>query len=153
VFENPESFGYRLFARSLEEHRRLLLEPSWERILNYETKWMSRSELVDATYDAAERLNELKLKYGRITYRRGRQVASRIGAARELRSRLAAKSQQPDDQVLHAGLNAAIAKYSESTMCDKRELLWPRHLFNFRLAEIVGIGLRHFFTHGGDAAS
>ncbi len=153
VFQDPERFGYRLFAHSLEEHRRLLLEPSWERILNYETQWMSRSELVDATYDAAERLNELKLKYGRITSRRGRQVASRIGAARELRSRLAAKSRQPDEQVLHAGLNADIAKYSESTMCDKRELLWPRHLFNFRLAEIVGIGLRHFFKHRGETAS
>lgn len=153
VFQNPESFGYRLFAHSLEEHRRLLLEPSWERILNYETQWMSRSELVDATYDAAERLNELKLKYGRITYRRGRQVASRIAAARELRSRLAEKSQQPDGQVLHARLNADIAKYSESTICDKRELFWPSHLFNFRLAEIVGIGLRHFFTRRGDVVS
>jgi B12-binding domain/radical SAM domain protein len=145
VFENPESFGYRLFAHSLEEHRRLLLEPSWERILNYETRWMSRSELVDATYDAAERLNALKLKHGRITYRRGRLVASRIAAARELRSRLAAKRRQPDEQASHAGLNADILKYSESTICDKRELFWPRHLFNFRVAEIVGIGLRHFF--------
>jgi hypothetical protein len=40
-FEEPERFGYRLFARTLEEHRQLLIQPTWERILNYETKWMT----------------------------------------------------------------------------------------------------------------
>ena len=37
-FEDPERFGYRLFARTLEEHRQLLIQPTWERILNYETR-------------------------------------------------------------------------------------------------------------------
>ena len=74
-FENPDRFGYRLFARTLEEHRQLLVQPTWERILNYETKWMTRRELVDATYDAAERLNELKIRHGRLSKRRGRGVA------------------------------------------------------------------------------
>jgi hypothetical protein len=83
-FEEPERFGYRLFARTLEEHRRLLVQPTWEHILNYETKWMTRRELVDATYDAAERLNELKMRYGRISARRGRQVATSIAEARAL---------------------------------------------------------------------
>ena len=66
-FEEPDRFGYRLFARTLEEHRQLLVQPTWEHILNYETKWMTRRELVDATYDAAERLNELKVQHGRIS--------------------------------------------------------------------------------------
>jgi len=151
VFQNPEMFGYRLFAHSLEEHRRLLTQPTWEHILNYETRWMSRAELVDATYDAAERLNELKLKYGRISGRRGRQVASRIKAARELRRRLAAaKSQPQNDHSLDVNLKGDIARFSESTVCDKRELFWPRHLINFKLSEIGRIGLRHF-TRGGQA--
>jgi len=79
-FEEPERFGYRLFARTLEEHRRLLIQPTWEYILNYETRWMSRRELVDATYDAAERLNELKVQHGRLSKRRGRGVAQGIAA-------------------------------------------------------------------------
>ena len=33
VFEEPEKFGYRCFARTLEEHRQLLVQPSWESIL------------------------------------------------------------------------------------------------------------------------
>ena len=87
-FEEPERFGYRLFARTLEQHRQLLIQPTWEHILNYETKWMTRRELVDATYDAAERLNELKVQHGRLSKRRGRGVAKGIAAARALRSRL-----------------------------------------------------------------
>ena len=87
-FEEPGRFGYRLFARTLEEHRQLLIQPTWEHILNYETKWMTRKELVDATYDAAERLNELKMQYGRLSRRRGRGVAEGIAAARALRARL-----------------------------------------------------------------
>ena len=40
-----------------------------------------------ATYDAAERLNELKIRYGRISPRRGQRVAASIAAARTLRAR------------------------------------------------------------------
>jgi len=39
---------------------------------------MTRRELVDATYDAAERLNELKVQHGRLSQRRGRRVARSI---------------------------------------------------------------------------
>ena len=45
-----ERRGYRIFARTLAEHRALLEEHDWERILNYETEWMTRAEIVDATY-------------------------------------------------------------------------------------------------------
>lgn len=46
AFENPEKYGYKLFYKTLEEHRQALLTPSWKYMLNYETKWMSRDELV-----------------------------------------------------------------------------------------------------------
>ncbi|MCE3285082.1 MAG: Radical domain protein [Steroidobacteraceae bacterium] len=84
-FEEPERFGYRLFARTLEEHRQLLVQPTWERILNYETRWMSRREIVDATYAAAEGLNALKARHGRISQfqaRRPRATRDRSGRAR-----------------------------------------------------------------------
>ena len=139
-FEEPERFGYRLFAHTLEEHRQLLTQPTWERILNYETRWMTRRELVDATYDAAERLNGLKVKYGRISARRGRRVARSIVAARRLRARL-------DSGLAEAGavsaLKGEIARYSISTVCDKRELFWPRRLFNFNIGEILQITRRY----------
>jgi len=143
AFEEPDRFGYRMFARTLEDHRRLLVQPSWERILSYETKWMTRAELVDATYDAAERLNQAKLKYRRISTRRGRAVANRIREARDLRARLAA---HPDDAA-DAGseLEGEIEKFSESTICDKRELFWSRHIVNFKIGGILGI-VRRFYS-------
>ena len=143
-FEEPERFGYRLFARTLEEHRQLLIQPTWERILNYETKWMNRSELVDATYDAAKRLNELKVMHGRISKRRGRGVANGIAAARALRVRLDAGIAQGDQGAAVEALKGEISRFSISTVCDKRELFWPRRIFNFRASEIGRIVARYF---------
>jgi B12-binding domain/radical SAM domain protein len=143
-FEEPERFGYRLFARTLEEHRQLLIQPTWERILNYETRWMSRRELVDATYDAAQRLNELKVLHGRISKRRGRGVANGIVAARALRARLDAGTAQGDAGAAAEALRGEISRFSISTVCDKRELFWPRRIFNFRAGEIARIVARYF---------
>ncbi len=137
-FEEPEKYGYTLFAKTLEEHRQLLLQPSWKHILNYETKWMSRDDLVRSTYDAGERLNELKLKYGRINPKRGQEVAARIARARELNDKL-------DDFERLNNLNSQefkelkgeIQEFSVSTVCDKQELFWKRHVVNFKLYGIL----------------
>jgi clorobiocin biosynthesis protein CloN6 len=59
-FEENEAHGYRVFFRSLEEHRQALVHPSWIRRLNYETRWMDRPEIVDVSYDAVARLTQHK---------------------------------------------------------------------------------------------
>jgi B12-binding domain/radical SAM domain protein len=143
-FEQPDRFGYRLFAKTLEQHRQLLVKPTWEHILNYETKWMTRRELVDATYDAAERLNELKIQHGRLSPRRGRGVAAGIAAARSLRIRLDAGIARGDVGEVAEQLKGEINRFSVSTVCDKRELFWPRRVFNFRVSEIARIVGRYF---------
>lgn len=137
-FEQPEQFGYKLLARTLAEHRQLLLRPSWKHILNYETAWMSRHELVEATYDAAEALNRLKLKYGRISPKDGKKVAQDIAKARQLKDRLNDEENNHTlDSAALAMLTGEIHQFSVSTVCDKRELFWRRHLFNFRLRGIL----------------
>jgi hypothetical protein len=143
-FEAPAQFGYRMFAHTLEEHRQLLIQPSWQQILNYETNWMSRAELVEATYDAAEALNALKLKYGRIDEDRGQAVARRITQARDLLYRLNTfdQNQKPDPEALRV-LLGDIHTFSISTVCDKRELFWRRHLLNFKLAGLARIALAY----------
>jgi B12-binding domain/radical SAM domain protein len=143
-FEDPERFGYTLFAHTLEEHRQLLVQPSWEQILNYETKWMTRAELVDATYDAAERLNALKIFYGRISRNRGAKVAQGIAEARALRARIDAEMGKPDETASTV-LKGEINRFSVSTVCDKRELFWPRRVFNFKMLEILRIAWRYYF--------
>jgi B12-binding domain/radical SAM domain protein len=64
-FEDAEARGYILHARTLAEHRALLEQNDWESMLNYETRWMTRREIVKASYDARARLDGLKRKYGR----------------------------------------------------------------------------------------
>ena len=64
AFEEPEKHGYRLFCRTLEEHRQALLAPSWKYVLNYETIWMNRDQIVDATYEAGRRMNLIKGEFG-----------------------------------------------------------------------------------------
>ena len=63
-FEEPEQNGYRIFHRTLEEHRQALVEPLWHRRLNYETQWLNRRELQDVSYEAISRLVEIKGEYG-----------------------------------------------------------------------------------------
>jgi clorobiocin biosynthesis protein CloN6 len=63
-FEEPHQHGYRIFHRTLEEHRQAMLEPLWFKRLNYETRWMSRRELQDITYEAIARLVSIKGNLG-----------------------------------------------------------------------------------------
>jgi B12-binding domain/radical SAM domain protein len=141
IFENPERFGYRKLAHTLEEHRRLLTQPSWEHILNYETEWMTRAQLVDATYDAAERLNELKLRYGRITAKQAKIVADGIAEARRLRARVNAGVAGEMDPADAEQLRGEIASYSQNTVCDKQELFWQRHMLSFKPSGIVKVAM------------
>lgn len=67
AFEEPEKHGYRIFCRTLEEHRQALLQPSWKNVLNYETEWMSREQIVLSSYEASVELNRLKLRHGLMT--------------------------------------------------------------------------------------
>ena len=146
-FEHPEKYGYRLFAKTLEEHRQLLLQPTWGQILNYETEWMSRDEMVEVTYDAAEALNALKLRYGRVDQARGVGVARRIKQARALKDRLAQSQGEMDSEILDR-LRGDIHEYSVSTVCDKQELFWRRHMMNFKWLEILRIGAANLLTSG-----
>jgi len=113
--------------------------------LNYETRWMTREQLVAATYDAAEALNALKQAYGRIDQARGQKVGQRIARARDLEKRLDAveHGEELDPEAFQA-LQGEIDEFSISTVCDKRELFWRRHLVNFRLWEVLRVVLAYF---------
>lgn len=144
-FEDARACGYRLFAHTLAEHRQLLVQPSWKRILNYETDWMTRDELVESTYVAAERLNQLKMTHGRISRRRGLETAQRIERARELETRLSCRENGGLDAASRQMLRGEIHEFSVSTVCDKQELFWRRHLCNFRWGEIARIVVDELF--------
>jgi clorobiocin biosynthesis protein CloN6 len=63
-FEEPEKHGYRIFHRTLEEHRQAMVHPLWYGRLNYETEWMTRRQIQDITYESMARLVTLKAETG-----------------------------------------------------------------------------------------
>jgi hypothetical protein len=67
AFEHPEEHGYTLFARTLAEHRALLAQNDWQSMLNYQTRWMTRAEIVESTTAAAARLKDVKARHGRVS--------------------------------------------------------------------------------------
>lgn len=82
IFEEPETMGYRLLYQTLGEHRQAMLMPSWKQRLNYETEWMSRDDIVNATYDGATALVDLKLQHGLIPATDAREIKEHIARSR-----------------------------------------------------------------------
>jgi B12-binding domain/radical SAM domain protein len=87
-FEHPERYGYHILFRRLEEHRQALASPSWKYSLNYETDWMNRQQIVDTSYEAILRLNQLRLKYNIIPERLAKISDQRLRAAWDMSRRL-----------------------------------------------------------------
>ena len=67
AFHMPRKFGYRILKHTLEEHRELLTAPNWYLMLNYETEWMTRVQIAEATYNAVESLTRAKYEAGVIS--------------------------------------------------------------------------------------
>lgn len=139
VWENPEEHGYKFFAKTLEEHRQLMESAlSWKYFLDYETKWMTRHEIVMSTYEAGIRLNELKLKYGLIPEKTAKLV--------EKRAKTAIKYMEQIDEIIKMGdegkkelekITPEISDINIHTICYKEELNWPVSFYKFKIFRIL----------------
>ncbi|MEE8372303.1 MAG: TIGR04190 family B12-binding domain/radical SAM domain protein [Dehalococcoidia bacterium] len=130
VFENPEENGYRLFFRTLEEHRNALKSPSWKYMLNYETRWMTRDDIVASTYESALGFNQLKLELGLVSPKVASGVEARARGAIELMKAIDLIVQEhgvETDKVL--AFKQRADELSSSSICQKKELHWPATSF------------------------
>ncbi|HEY3345451.1 MAG TPA: radical SAM protein, partial [Anaerolineaceae bacterium] len=128
AFEEPEKHGYKLFARTLEEHRQALLAPSWKYVLNYETQWMNRDQIVASTYEAGRRLNLIKGEFGVIDAKLAEQTDERIATAVKLIGEIDRIMLMPDAGVRRESildLKHRVDNSNLSTVCDKGELELP----------------------------
>ena len=143
AFEAPEKYGYRLLCRTVEEHRQALMAPSWKYILNYETEWMNRDEIVYSTYEAGKRLNRLKAEFGLIDRKTAESVEMRIeGAVRmmkEIDRIMALPDAKKRETELESTLNECLSlhTYSMSTVCEKKELEWPTRIIRMNFINIL----------------
>jgi B12-binding domain/radical SAM domain protein len=128
AFEKPEFYGYRITAKTLKEHKEHILRPSWKYWLNYESQFISRDELVEATYLCGLMLNEIKKKHGVLDEDTAQRVEKNIKNAlriMELIDGIYSEGQSPEEtrQKLERFSNEMV-NYSLSTVCEKRELEW-----------------------------
>lgn len=132
VFERPEDYGYRIHCRTLEQHRQALLSGTWGRMLNYETQWLSRQEIVDSTYEATLALNQVKKETQLVDRKTADQVEARIRR----------------DMTLVAGFDKRMQDYGEPLEVDggelsvaatilKEELQWPARSFIRSMPKIL----------------
>ena len=143
VFEAPEKYGYHLLCRTVEEHRQALLAPSWKYILNYETEWMNRDEIVASTYEAGKRFNRLKAEFGLIDPKTAQSVELRLEAAigmmKEIDRIMTTSNAIEKEAALESlsGGRLALQHYSMSTICEKKELEWPTRFIRMNFFKIL----------------
>ena len=140
AFEDPERYGYRLFHKSLEDHRRALLSPSWKYMLNYETVWMSRDELVASTYESALELNRLKHRFGLVGQKDAETVERRIeeeaGIIREIDGILSVDNETERAIMMKVALRRQTS-LGRSTICRKDEMNWPTRFIRFNPLRVI----------------
>ncbi len=127
IFENPEKFGYKLFYRTLREHREAMLKLSWKHTLNYETRWMTRDDIVMATYDAASLLAQIKAKHGIIDEMRAQTIIEHIDLAKDLIRKI-----DGSHNITERVREEVMKLNNHEILCDKHELEWP--LIGWKLA-------------------
>ena len=127
VFEEPEKWGYRLRARTLEEHRQLLDSPSWKHVLSYETEWMTRDDVAEISYDAAIELATMEHSVGRIDDITFKERCERTEFARELMHKVDRILEIQDPEEREARLwetKDEGTRMMNSTVCNKKDLDW-----------------------------
>ncbi len=132
IFEDPEKYGYRFFYKTLKEHRQAMLMPSWKFALNYETRWMTRDDIVRATYDSALALLELKERYGVIGTRRAERLRDHLTRAIVLSNKIKDPSQV--DETLRTEI---MNLNTLDLVCDKHELDWPIKGWKLKVPRIM----------------
>ena len=80
-FENPDRHGYRVFHRSVEQHRRGMERASIINRINYETEWLSRRDLVHVGFRAVRALMEAKAETGMLPSNSVKKYNGRIDDA------------------------------------------------------------------------
>jgi B12-binding domain/radical SAM domain protein len=144
AYEQSEKYGYIVRDRTLADHARALLQPTWKHVLSYETRWMSRDEIAAATYEAGLRLNRLKAQYGLVPPSEAEQTEARIRQAVRLMAQIdeliaATPAAELDAKLML--LKPQIDQANESTVCEKEELDIPVNGVPVRPLEIARIVL------------
>ncbi|MDP4163638.1 MAG: TIGR04190 family B12-binding domain/radical SAM domain protein [Bacillota bacterium] len=145
AFEHPEKYGYKKLCHTLEDHRKAITQPSWKHMLSYETNEMTRDEIVGSTYEAAQRLNNFKLKYQLIDQAAHADIDSKIVKSMQYIQTIDSLLALPlEEQSSRLGkLKKEIEELNRHSICGKNELKWEvqKNYANVFSLAIVGLEL------------
>jgi len=119
IYDNPEQFGYTIFHKSLEAHRQALTQLNWKDRLNYETKWMTREQLVDISYEAVRALTLLKKQYGFLPKAFANSIVALIDRTTDLLKEIGefqAMPDGPEKQALDPIIRGKIREYNRDQL-------------------------------------
>lgn len=143
AFEHPEIHGYKKFCHTLEDHRKAITQPSWKHMLSYETRHMTRDDIVNATYEAAYKLNDFKLKYGLIDHAGYEDIKEKIKKSQAYIEKIDHILSLPEaEQAAElAILQKEIQELNQYSICGKNELKWEvqKNYANFFSLAMVGL--------------
>jgi len=129
AFEHPRQYGYSRLYSTLREHKEALYGPSWKLFLNYRTRWMTRDEITDATYESMIRMNELKSRSGIVDPERAERVEAGLTLARrvmyEIDEIVASTSDEGERLRRYMDLRAEVERANRLTIQAKRDLRTP----------------------------
>ena len=139
AFENADELGYKVFYKTLKDYRHALLAPSWKYMLSYETRWMTRDEIVQSSYQAGLRLNRLKERFGLIDAATAGKTEKRILLAMDMIRQVdeIILLGEPERSQKLMALKETFDRVSMSTVCDKEEIKWPVLRWRLNLPNIL----------------
>lgn len=143
AFENPELHGYKKYCHTLEDHRNAICKPSWKHMLSYETKDMTRDDIVISTYESAQLLNDFKLKYGLIDEEGYLEIKWKIEKSIDYIDKIDYVLSLPEEQQPGelAKIREEIEELNKYSICGKNELKWEvqKNYANFFSLTLVGL--------------
>jgi len=149
AFEDPEKFGYKLRAHTLEEHRKLLTNSTWGQILNYESMSMPPQELVNTTYEATAKLVASKNKLGLMSNEEATETTNLIIQAQYLNNKMEQavliKNKKERSLAIAALKNEAKDVNSKRVYAQTDFVSWGKQRFQLKPLGIISLLFELFF--------
>lgn len=143
AFENPELYGYKKLCHTLEDHRNALLQPSWKHVLSYETKDMTRAQIVDGTYQGGLLLNEFKYREKLIDRQTYEDIKFKIEKSLDYIIRIDEIMELPEveQEMEYKKLNREVSEMNRHVIVGKEELTWKVNKHYSNLFSLLAVGM------------
>jgi hypothetical protein len=125
--------------RSLEEHRKAMLSHTWTDMLNYETRWMDRETIAQATYDSAIGLSRLKGEQGLFRKKKTEAVIRRARLEMDTMQKFHSLKSLParERKRTSAALRKVMKQSNGASVCQKEELNMPVSAIRLQLLNLM----------------